>query len=178
MPRNIVITSADGQTGCVNIPFIPSSLQLTRNPCRFLVAELLLTNKSFSSKIGKLTAMALHPEKCSELADLGATVIPFSSKTPKKQLVQALTDSGADTIFLIPPAHQDKVKLTKLMQESAKQANIQNVLLLSSAGADLAERDEQPRLREFIDIESDMLAEKGDRSSDIAHSPCILRCST
>jgi len=47
--------------------------------------------------------------------------------------------------------------------------------LISSVGADLADPQGQPRLREFIDIEQLVLAAKGDPSTKAGHSPCVIR---
>lgn len=53
---------------------------------------------------------------------------------------------------------------------------MKNLIFLSSAGADYAERDKQPRLREFIDLETLVMQPKGDPSTgDTGHSPCIIR---
>jgi len=56
-----------------------------------------------------------------------------------------------------------------------KNAGIPNVVLISSAGCDMAERDAQPRLREFIDIETELMSAKGDTGTETGHSPCIIR---
>lgn len=46
------------------------------------------------------------------------------------------------------------MELVKHVLELGKKAkSVQNMVLVSSAGADYAERDKQPRLREFIDLE-------------------------
>lgn len=57
-------------------------------------------------------------------------------------------------MYLNPPADKDKLDITVELIEAAKKADISNVCFLSSAGCDLAERDKQPRLREFIDLEA------------------------
>lgn len=52
------------------------------------------------------------------------------------------------------PTAQEKMALVKQILTLGKKAkSVQNVVLVSSAGADYAERDKQPRLREFIDLE-------------------------
>ena len=90
-------------------------------------------------------------------------------------MVRTLQESGADTVCLIPPAHKEKFDITVELINATKKANVPNVLFISSAGADLAERDKQPRLREFIDLESLVLAAKGDKSTSTGHSPCVIR---
>jgi len=52
---------------------------------------------------------------------------------------------------------------------------VQNVLFISSAGCDMAEKEKQPRLREFVEMEAQVLAEKGTPDSSLAHSPCVIR---
>jgi hypothetical protein len=42
-------------------------------------------------------------------------------------------------------------------------------------GADLAERNKQPHLREFVDLETLVLANKGDPTTSTGHSPCVIR---
>lgn len=53
---------------------------------------------------------------------------------------------------------------------------MKNVVLLSSVGADYANREQQPRLREFVDLEILAMAPKSDPSTgDTGHCPCIVR---
>lgn len=158
MARNICITAADGQTG-------------------FLIAELLLSNDQFRSKIDSVTGLVLDPTspKAKELESLGATVVPHKPGR-EREVVATLKKTGCDTICLIPPAHRDKFDITVELANAAKKAGtVQNVLLISSAGCDYAERDKQPRLREFVDIESAVLSSKGDPKTELGHSPCVIR---
>ncbi|KAH9842455.1 uncharacterized protein C8Q71DRAFT_732941 [Rhodofomes roseus] len=155
MSRNLCITSADGQTG-------------------HLIAELILTDDAFTSKVKSVTCLSLHPEKCNDLEDLGAVIVPYKPGNAAG-LVQSLKESGADTILLIPPAHKQKVKLAEEMILATREAGVLNTVLLSSAGADLAERDDQPRMREFIDIEARFMETKGLSETSAATSPCIIR---
>ncbi|KAI8903681.1 hypothetical protein DFJ77DRAFT_431696 [Powellomyces hirtus] len=160
MPHSICITSADGQTG-------------------HLVSELLLTDKTFSSKYSALACVSFDSSKTSDLEKLGATVVPVdlaATKTARsKALVDNLKSSKIDTIMLIPPARKEKMKLTMEMVEAAKKAGVRNVLLLSTAGCDLAERDTQPNLRSAIDIEKMVMETKGNPDVSTGHSPCIIR---
>jgi hypothetical protein len=158
MTRNVCITSADGQTG-------------------FLIAELLLTGKDFAGKIDSLVGLAMDPSspKAAELVSLGATVVPHNPGR-ERDVVAALKKTGCDTLCLIPPAHPSKFDISmELANAAMKSGTVQNVLLISSAGCDYAERDKQPRLREFIDIESLVLSTKGDASTKLGHSPCVIR---
>jgi hypothetical protein len=90
-------------------------------------------------------------------------------------MVKTLKDSGCDTVCLIPPAHKQKFDITAELMIATKKANVPNVLFISSAGCDVAERDRQPQLREFIDLECLLMAAKGDGSTSTGHSPCIIR---
>lgn len=156
MTRNIVLTSGEGQTGR-------------------LIIELLVSDRHFTSKINSLTVVTTNPDHPA-LQEFGnkiniVAMVPGDTAT----LVQELQAVNADTIMLIPPSVDDKLKMTQELIEAAKQTDIKNAVLLSSAGCDLAERDSQPRLREFIDIEAMFLATKGDSSTGLGHSPCVIR---
>lgn len=90
-------------------------------------------------------------------------------------MVSTLKQSGADTICLIAPPHKEKFDVTMELIEATKKAGVPNVCFISSAGCDLAERNKQPRLREFIDLECHVMATKGDASTATGHSPVIIR---
>ena len=90
-------------------------------------------------------------------------------------MVATLKQTGADTLCLIPPTHKDKYEITLELVSAAKKAGVQNVCLISSAGADLADAEKQPRLREFIGIEKMVLETKGDASTELGHSPVVIR---
>jgi DNA-binding NarL/FixJ family response regulator len=157
MSRKVCVTAADGNTG-------------------FLIAELLLTHPDFKSKVDAVVALTMHPTaaKSKELGQLGATVVPHKPGR-MREMVNTLQETGADTICLIPPAHKEKLEISEELANAAKKAGIPNVLLISSAGCDLAERDKQPRLREFIDIETLVLSSKGNPNTSTGHSPCVIR---
>lgn len=157
MSRNVCITATEGHTG-------------------FLIAELLLTDENFRKEIGSVTGLAMDTshDHCTDLQDLGATVVEH--KPGKlKELVKTLQDTKADTLCLIPPAHKEKIETTTELINAAKQAGVPNVLFISSAGCDLAEREKQPRLREFIDLEALFMASKGDPETATGHSPVVIR---
>jgi hypothetical protein len=157
MSRNICITACDGQTG-------------------FLIAELLLTNPDFSSKVDSVVGLSLHPRssKATELNKLGAKVVPHHPGR-EKRMVKALKDTDCDTICVIPPAHVDKFNIVMELITAAKKAGISNCLFISSVGCDLADPRRQPRLREFIDMETEVLRTKGDPDVKLGHSPCVIR---
>lgn len=158
MWRNVCVTAAEGYTG-------------------FLIAELLLTDENFQKEIGTVTGLAMNTshDHCKDLQDLGATIVEH--KPGKlKEIVKTLQDTKADTLCLVPSAHKEKIQTTTELINAAKQAGIPNVLFISSAGCDLAEREKQPRLREFIDLETLFMASKGDPGTATGHSPVIIRC--
>jgi hypothetical protein len=155
MSRNLAITSADGQTG-------------------HLVAELVLT-EPFRTKIASLVCLAFDTDACSDLADLGAIVLPHPRKDVVKSLTESLKKSSVDTIFVIPPAKENKLALTKQMVEATKAAQVKNVVLLSAAAVEFATQEEHPYLAEFLEIESLMLPSKGETETDAGHSPVIIR---
>jgi len=82
---------------------------------------------------------------------------------------------GVDTLCLIPPTHTEKYDVTYELVTAAKSVGVPNVCFMSAAGTDLAERDKQPRLREFIDLEHLVLSSKGDSSTETGHSPVVIR---
>jgi NmrA-like family len=157
MERRVCITAVEGNTG-------------------FLIAELLLTNSTYKNVINSVTGLTLNTDadRCKELSNLGATIVAHNPGRVR-QMTNILREAKADTLCLVPPAHQDKLDITTELIQAAKKANIPNVCLISTAGADLAERDAQPRLREFIDIESLFMATKGDPSTAAGRSPVIIR---
>jgi uncharacterized protein YbjT (DUF2867 family) len=157
MTRNICISAGDGHTG-------------------FLVAELILTDAKFSKMINSVSVLSLHPTstRSKELTQLGAKVIPHKPGR-EREVVKTLKESGCDTLCVIPPAHKDKFDITVELITATKKANVPNVLFISSTGADLAERDKQPHLRQFVDLETLVMAAKGDGNTSTGHSPCVIR---
>jgi len=159
MSRNVCITAVDGNTG-------------------FLIAELLLKDPRFSKQIDSLTGLALNADepKLKELEQLGATVLPHVPGD-EASLVEGLKGAEVDTVCIVPPAKANKLELVKeVVSAATKAGTVTNTLLISSAGCDYAERDSQPRLREFIDIEALVLASKGEADTPLGHSPCVIRC--
>ncbi|KAF5647678.1 prestalk A differentiation A [Fusarium tjaetaba] len=157
MSRNICITAVDGNTG-------------------FLIAELILKHRDFSRKVSSVVGLTLHPDspKAKELQDLGAKIIPHKPGR-LRVMAKTLQDTGCDTICLVPPAHEHKLEISEELVHAAKKADVPNVLLISSAGCDYAERGKQPRLREFIDLETLVMEAKGDPDVSTGTSPCIIR---
>jgi hypothetical protein len=157
MSRSICITSVDGQTG-------------------HLIGELLLTDAKFSQKFKSITGLALDPkhEFAQHLQTLGATIVPHQHGRVR-QMTKTLQEMNVDTLCLIPPAHVDKFNITVELINASKKAGIKNVCFISTAGADLADPKKQPRLREFIDLEHLVLTTKGDTSTEMGHSPVVIR---
>jgi hypothetical protein len=161
MSRKICITAADGQTGRLTV-------------------ELLLSNSSFSKKFAHLTLLATEPSKCHELQQIGGSKVTIHPLTKDKaKLQETLKSAECDTMFLIPPATSDKFELLReIVGIAGKLKNVQNIVLLSSAGCDVAERDKQPSIRSFIDMETLVMNMKGDPSTgSTGHSPVIIRYS-
>lgn len=156
MSRNVCITAVDGHTG-------------------FLIGELLLS-EPFTSKVDSVVGLTLDlsAERAKELEGLGARIVEHKHGR-ERVLVKLLKETGCDTICLVPPAHSHKMDISIELVSAAKKANIPNVLLISSAGCDYASRQKQPRLREFIELESLTMEAKGDPSTSTGHSPCIIR---
>ncbi|CAG9983578.1 unnamed protein product [Clonostachys byssicola] len=156
MPRNVCISAADGNTG-------------------FAIADLLLS-EPFSTRIDSLTALALDStsSKAKELGKRGAKVVKHSPGR-EKAMRKTLQDTGCDTICLIPPAHKHKHDISVELITAAKKSGISNVLLISSVGCDYADPKTQPHLRDFIELENLTLASKGDASTELGHSPCVIR---
>ncbi|OAA72931.1 NAD(P)-binding domain protein [Akanthomyces lecanii RCEF 1005] len=157
MPRKICVTAVDGHTG-------------------FAIAELILQHRDFSRKVEAVVGLALNAdsERAQELQSLGAQIVQHKPGRVR-EMVKALQSTGCDTICLVPPAHQDKYDICRELVEAAKKAEIPNVLLISSAGCDYATAEKQPRLREFIDLETLVLQCKGDASTPTGGSPCVIR---
>jgi hypothetical protein len=157
MSRNVCISAVDGQTG-------------------FLIAELLLTDRKFSSKIDSVCGLTLHPTsaKCKELQKLGAILIQHKFGKVK-EMAAIMEESGADALCIIPPTHKDKYDITMELVAAAKKARVPNICLVSSAGADMADAKKQPRLREFIDIEQLVMEAKGDTTTPTGTSPVVVR---
>ncbi|TDZ14127.1 Prestalk A differentiation protein A [Colletotrichum orbiculare MAFF 240422] len=157
MSRNICITAVDGQTG-------------------FLIAELILKNRDFSRKVDSVVGLSLNPQspRAQELRDMGVSIF-HHAPGKERAMVTSLKETGCDTICLIPPAHEEKFDITVELINAAKKADIPNVLFISSAGCDYADPLKQPRLREFIDLESLVLEAKGDPKVSTGHSPCVIR---
>jgi len=157
MTRKIAITAVDGHTG-------------------FTLAELLLTDPNLFEKFESVTGLSLHPNapNCKELKELGAHIVPHKPGRVR-DMVGLLKEIGADAICLIPPAHKEKHDVTVELIEATKKANIPNILFLSSVGCDLADKEKQPRLREFIDLETMVLSTKGKTSTETGHSPVVVR---
>jgi len=157
MSRNICITAVDGNTG-------------------FLIAELILKHRDFSRKVDSVIGLTLHPDspKAKELQDLGAKIVAHKPGR-LREMAKTLQDTGCDTICLVPPAREHKLEISEELVHAAKKADVPNVLLISSAGCDYAERGKQPRLREFIDLETLVMEAKGDPNVSTGTSPCIIR---
>lgn len=160
MSRNVCITASEGNTG-------------------FLIGELIMTDPAFKNQVTSVTCLTMNPDhdRCKELGKLGAKVVRHRFGRVR-DTVKTLQDTESDTLCLVPPAHRDKVDITIELIEAAKKANVPNVLFLSAAGCDVAERTAQPRLREFIDLETRFMNTMGDPTTSTGNSPAIIRYSS
>jgi hypothetical protein len=157
MSRKLCISAVDGQTANT-------------------IADLLLSNDDFSSKIDSLVGLSLKPNhpNCKAIGKLGATIVPHKPGT-MKEMVNTLKEMEVDTICVVPPTHPDKFDITHELIEAAKKANVPNVCLISSAGCDFADQTKQPRLHEFLELEHLVLAAKGHTNTKTGHSPVVIR---
>ncbi|OJJ96344.1 hypothetical protein ASPACDRAFT_54688 [Aspergillus aculeatus ATCC 16872] len=116
--------------------------------------------------IGSITGPSLYPDADSskELNKLGAKIVPHDPGR-LKDMVLTLQGVGDDAIY----------NITVELIEATRKANIPNVCFVSSAGCDLADREKQPRLREFTDLEAMFMSSKGDPSTSTGHSPVVVR---
>jgi len=154
-PRNVCVTACDGHTG-------------------FAIAELLLTNDDF--KVDSVVGLSLHPQSSNakELHKLGAKVVAHHPGR-ERDMIKVLKNTKCDTLCLIPPAESDKYNIVLELISAAKKADIPNVLFISSVGCDLADPKKQPGLHQFIELETQVLANKGDPDTALGHSPCVIR---
>ncbi|BGO94927.1 hypothetical protein NBRC10512_000603 [Rhodotorula toruloides] len=154
--RVLAITAVDGFTGSA-------------------VLELLMSDNSYKGKITKIIGLTFGEPK----EDTKAVLDEYGVETALVDEMDEdkLKELGVDTLCLIPPARKDKAKLVKQILELGKKSkSVKNLVFLSSAGCDYAERDKQPHLREFIDLEVLAMAPKSDESTgETGHSPCIVR---
>jgi hypothetical protein len=92
-----------------------------------------------------------------------------------KEMVEALQQTGTDTICLLLPPHEKKFDITVELIEAAKKASIPNVLFIRSARCDPAEKEKQPRLWEFVELEALLMIANGDTSTSTGQSPVVIR---
>jgi hypothetical protein len=185
--RKILITTPEGHTG-------------------FTIAELLLTDPTFSSAInplgkegrGGVSLLTFSPNhaNCKLLnSDYGTPVLTYQPDHVA-DLTATIQASGCDTLLLIPPAHHpDKLDIAIEVLEAVKRSSsggkggngggVKNMLLISMAGCDLAERGVQDELRNFVDLEAEFWrckssspasdVEKGEPTGLGEGSLCVLR---
>lgn len=141
MSLSIVLTSGEGQTG-------------------HLIAELLLTNPDFKKSVKTLTLLTSNTEHShiKSLVSSGAVAV---KATTKEEITKAMEDAKPNAAMIIPPSSADKLKEVKELLAVVKEVGgVENAVLLSSAGADLA-GENLPRLREFVEIEKAVMAAVG-----------------
>ncbi|KAK6860886.1 hypothetical protein PG995_004522 [Apiospora arundinis] len=155
MLRHVCITAVDGNTG-------------------YTIAELLLSGP-FKSKIVSVVSLTLDDtaSKSKEFTALGGKLAPHKPGR-MRDMVKTLKGTGCDVLCLVPPAHHNKKDITEELIYATKRANIPNVCMISSVDCDYADPKKQPRIREFIELESLFLSSKGDTSTETGHSPVVI----
>jgi hypothetical protein len=105
----------------------------------------------------------------------GANIITHKPSTDSPysvdQMIKTLKEAGCDAMCIIPPAHKNKFTITQELIVAIKEENIQNILFMSNTGGEMAERSEQPHLRDFTDLECLVMAEdkKGEKVTGQSH---------
>ncbi|GAA5868327.1 hypothetical protein JCM8547_002155 [Rhodosporidiobolus lusitaniae] len=155
--RVIAVLSAEGYTGSALI-------------------ELLYTDGKYKNQFDKLIGITFGEPVSPDVKDIHDEV-GLETMNVEDVDEEVMKKEGVDTAVIIPPSRKDKLELVKSFLEVAKKSkSVKNVILLSSAGADYATEEKQPRLREFIDLEVLAMQPKSDpETGDTAHSPCIVR---
>lgn len=151
MSRNLAITAADSQIG-------------------HRIAELILTDAAFSGKIRSLTAVVTNSSSGERAKELGGATTVVVVSGDKDGLVKALKDAEVDTLCLIPSLAGCESATETLV--AARDAGVQNVLLVSAAACDMAHETRQPRLCEYGRLETQVL---GCRSDTGANTAAVLR---
>jgi len=131
----VCITACDGATG-------------------HSIVEHLMSHGDYKDKIEAICALAIEPKSCADLGKFAK--ITSANFSDPKSLAEHM--SKCDVVLLIPPACNEKKKMTTNMIEAVKMANVKNVVFLSTAGIDMADPKKQPRMREFIELETMLLA--------------------
>jgi len=113
-----------------------------------------MTHGSYKDKIEAICAVAIEPKACSDLGKFAQ--ITSANFNDPKSIAEHM--EKCNIVFLIPPACNEKKKMTSNMIEPTKLAHVKNVVFLSTAGIDMADPQKHPRLREFVELESHLLA--------------------
>ncbi|KAG8162475.1 hypothetical protein KVR01_008240 [Diaporthe batatas] len=142
----------------------------------FCIAQHLHSQEKFRQKFLLLSGLALRTSSA-EAQQLQHDGVRVYQHVPGdgRRLVNDLTVMGCDTICVVPPVHEDKLDLTLELVTAAKTAGVRNLLLISSVGAEYATKEKQPRMREFLEMETAVLSEIG--QFGLNHSPCVIRAA-
>ena len=133
-------------------------------------------HNDFKKWIDSVIGLTLHPnsEFAKDPARFGAKIV--SHKPGRvKDIVKTLRDSGADTLGLILPAHENKLDLTTKLVEAVKKVNVPNVCFISSAGNDLLNGIVSLDCVSSLIWKLAVLSCKGDSITAQGHSPVVIQ---
>lgn len=122
-------------------------ITFTEGNTRFVIAELLLDDENIFKAISSVSGQTLNltTHHCKDLIQLGAIIVPHQPGRVKN-VVTSIKDNNVDTVCMILPASKHKTDVTAELIEVVKMADVPNIVLITAAGCDLAERDRQPKL--------------------------------
>ncbi|KAI0365819.1 hypothetical protein BV20DRAFT_704975 [Pilatotrama ljubarskyi] len=135
-----------------------------------LIIDLLATDDDYVNEYEGLTVLVFSVQVKSALEEYDAVKTVVYDPNDEEMLVKAMP--MVDTYLVIPPARKvTKLRSPALSLRQRRKRRLSRTSSCSQAwGADYAERDKQPRLREFIDLEALAMQPKGDPSTgDAGH---------
>ncbi|KAJ3339719.1 hypothetical protein HDU93_007835 [Gonapodya sp. JEL0774] len=128
------------------IPFADPSYYFTSTPHADQVEEAVRTQA-----FPRVVVAIIASEASRDLEALNRDIVEAKRVEVKNASSLAEAARGATVAYLIPPARGDKLECSRAMIEGVKTAGVENVLLLSTAGAD---EGEGKHIREFGQIEA------------------------
>ncbi|CAG8486994.1 1518_t:CDS:2 [Ambispora leptoticha] len=135
MAPKIIVTAVDGWTGYEIVKHI--------------------TTPDLVNKFGEIYATSEGPETIADVAELKqkkeVTFLEIDSSKNLSKMEEVF--KKAEIAVLIPPAKTDKLQRSKNLIEACKTAGLKKVVLISMAAADVADKQKQPHIAEFQQIE-------------------------